>query len=425
MRSVFCLACVLLLSGCSVQGMFVKGNSLDSYKGTASLPEVHQVADGYAVKGTLHNHTNLSHAALTPQELVDVAKSRGVAVLGIAEHDSLEACWSGMFCFRNPSVQRMGYAAYLEQLAGLQRQNPDVIVLPGVEVSPYAWWSGFPPFLTLHDWDVHFTVYNVERPEVLGDMPVLGDRYPRCCSYERPSGMTRYQDFVKYINDAGGAVFLAHPSNFSRRKFYVAKAETPPHPEYAQLEELTGFAALPVGQMKPVAPGGIWDTTLSEYLEGKRKKPVWVVGDSDFHGGNQKLDAVVTWFYTAALDKGSVLSSMAGGRMVAVQGGAGEAVYVKEFSLTHPDEAIPRVMCGETVRDQKATTIRFALSRPLTGLAVRVIRNGSVIYNGDKFHFTFDDSAFLSRGEPGFYRVEATGDGGFVMVTNPVFRLPR
>lgn len=426
MRITLYLVCALLLSGCSVQGMFVKGNSLESYQGSAAAPEIHPVTGGYAVKASLHNHTNLSHAALTPQELVEVARSRGVAVLGIAEHDSLEACWSGIFCFRNPSVQRMGYAAYFEQLADLQRRNPDVIVLPGLEVSPYAWWSGFPPFLTLHDWDVHFTVYNIESADVLRDMPVLGDRYPRCCGYDKPGGIERYQEFVNYITGAGGVVFLAHPSSFSKRKFYVARAETPPHPEYAQLlQDLTGFAALPIGQKKPLQPGGIWDTARKDYLDGKRTRPVWIVGDADFHGGNQKLDSVVTWFYTAGLDKVSVLRSMAEGRMVAVQGGGGEAVWVKEFSLGAPDETSGRVMCGESVRDPMAATIRFVLSRPVPGLSVRLIRNGSVIYTSDQPDFTFDDSAFLSRGEPAFYRVEVTGDGGLLLATNPVFRLPR
>lgn len=426
MRSILYLLCALFLSGCSVQGMFIKGNGPESYKGSAAAPEIYPVTGGYAVKGSLHNHTNLSHAALTPQELVDVARSRGIAVLGIAEHDSLEACWSKIFCFRNPSVQRMGYVTYLEQLADLQRRNPDVMVLPGVEVSPYAWWSGFPPFLTLHDWDVHFTVYDLERADILADMPVLGDRYPRCCGYDKPSGIERYQEFVNYITGAGGVVFLAHPSNFSKRKFYVAGAETSPHPEYAQLlQDLTGFAALPIGQKKPLHPGGIWDLALKDYLYGKRARPVWIVGDADFHGGNQKLDDVVTWFYTAVLDKGSVLRSMAEGRMVAVQGGGGEAVWVKEFSLGALGESSGRVMCGESVRDPKATTVRFALNRQLPGLSVRLIRNGTVIHTSDQPEFIFDESAFLSGGEPAFYRVEVIEDGGFVLATNPIFRLPR
>ena len=423
MRGLVYLLCAIFLSGCSVQGLYVKGNSLDSYKGSAAAPEIYPVTGGYAVKAALHNHTNLSHAALTPQELVEVARSRGIAVLGIAEHDSLEACWSGLFCFRNPSVQRMGYAAYLAQMRDLQQQNPDVIVLPGLEVSPYAWWSGFPPLLTLRDWDVHFTVYNLESAEILDQMPIPGARYPRCCSYHELSGIGRYRDFVSYLTAAGGLVFQAHPESAARRRFYLVAAETAPHPEYAYLlQELTGFAALPAGTGKLLEPGGLWDSALAEYLAGKRPRPLWILGDADFHGADQKLDRVVTWLYTAGLDKADMLRAMAGGRMVAGRGGALDAVWVKEFALAAPDDPPGRVMCGESVRDPKATTLRFALSRSAPGLALKVIRNGSVIYSGDEPEVVLDESAFLAGEQSAFYRVEVSDAGGVLLVTNPVFR---
>lgn len=423
MRYFIGLLFALFLAGCSVQGMFVKGNSLDSYQGSASAAEIFPVPGGYAVKASLHNHTDLGHAALTPQELVEVARSRGIAVLGITEHDSLEVCWSGMFCFRDPSVQRMGYAAYLARMGDLQRQNPDVVVLPGLEVSPYAWWTGFPPFLTLHDWDVHFTVYSLEKADILEEMPIPGARYPRCCSYDKAGGVGRYQDFVSYVTAAGGLVFQAHPEKFAARSLYVAAAKTAPHPEYAyHLRDLSGFAALPSGSGKLLQPGGLWDAALAEYLSGKRSRPLWVVGDADFHGADQKLDQVVTWLYPGNLDKASVLRAMAEGRMVAAQGGPVEAVWVREFAVAAPDDPVARVMCGESVRDPKATRVRFALSRSVPGLSVRLIRNGSVIHTGKEPDFSVDDSAFLSREEPAFYRVEVTGAGGFLLVTNPVFR---
>jgi hypothetical protein len=168
--------------------------------------------------------------------------------------------------------------------------------------------------------------------------------------------------------------------------------------------------------------GGIWDSALSEYLDRKRAQPLWTLGDSDFHGAEQQLDAVVTWIYAQRADKAALVDAMARGRMVAVQGGGFPCLRVEEFALAAPGDQAGRVMCGETVRDPKATTVRFALSRSVPGLSVRLIRNGEVIFTTREGSFAFADSAFLAGHRQAYYRVEATGDGGIEVVTNPVFR---
>src|SRR5689334_22595585 len=140
MRPFFSLMLLGILSGCSVQGLQVKGKPLQNYLGSATAQEVYQTPSGLVMKAVLHVHTNLSHAALSPEEVVQVAKSRGVAVVAFAEHDNLEVCWGPLFCFRQHSVQRMGYEAYLSRMEAIQKDNPEVIVVPGLEISPYAWW---------------------------------------------------------------------------------------------------------------------------------------------------------------------------------------------------------------------------------------------------------------------------------------------
>jgi len=107
---------------------------------------------------------------------------------------------------------------------------------------------------------------------------------------------------------------------------------------------------------------------------------------------------------------------------VAVQGGGFPCLRVEEFALAAPGHQAGRVMCGETLRDPKATTVRFALSRPVPGLSVRLIRNGEVIFTTREGSFAFSDSAFLAGHRRAYYREEATGDGGIEVVTNPVFR---
>jgi len=411
-----------LWAGCAFQGLFAGRNALEFYQGQARGPEIYAVDGGYALKASVHNHTLWSHGALSADELAAVAKSRGIAVLAITEHDNLEACWGKVICFRDPSVVKMGYANYWQQMAALQQKNPDLVILPGMEVAPYAWWTGVPPWLRLHGWDVHFTVYNLTDAAACQGMPTLANHRLQPAHPRRNRGEKPYQQFVAYIADHGGLVFLAHPESKAVHRLAAAKTVTPPYPEYARdLLGLTGFAVLPSGRDRLLKPGGIWDQTLAEYLAGKRRAPIWVLGDADFHGGDQQLDQVLTWIYAAGQDEASVLAAMRQGRMVAVQGPELAGLRVTEFGLTRPNQEKARIMLGQVSGDPQATQVRFALSRPVAGMSARLIRNGEVIFTARETRFAYDDSAYLGQSQPASYRVEVRGEGDFLLVTNPVF----
>jgi hypothetical protein len=405
--------------------MFAGRNALEFYQGQARGPEIYPVDGGYALKASVHNHTTWSHGALSADELAAAAKSRGIAVLAINEHDALEACWHRVVCFRDPSVKKMGYANYLEQVQALQKANPDLVILPGLEVAPYSWWTGIPPWLRLHGWDIHFTVYDFTDVASWQGMPTAANHTLEPARPRRDRGETPYQQFVTYVADHGGLVFLAHPESGGYHRLATARTVTPPYPEYAHdLSGLTGFAVLPAGRDRLLKPGGIWDRTLAEYLAGERPAPIWVLGDSDFHGDDQQLDRVLTWIYSAGRDEASVLEAMRQGKMVAVQGSDLAGVWMTEFALVRPQEEKARVMLGQSVHDPQATQIRFALSRIVPGISARLLRNGEVIFTALESHFSYDDSTFLSQGKPAAYRVEVRGEGDFLLVTDPIFFRP-
>ena len=418
-------ATALLCSACVTQGLFAERRALSSYLGDAPRPEMHRTTDGWALKASLHNHTRWSHGALSAEELVQVARSNGVAVLAVTEHDLLEACYTRLLCFRDPSVVEMGYENYFSRMNALQQANPDLVLLPALEVTPYAYWRGFPPWIRLHGWNRHFTVYDLENPSSCAAMPTLGNQSRPRSYFQGDAGEEPYARFTRYVAEQGGMAFLAHPESQDSHIFLTARTDDDPYPEYAaDLPLVTGFAAFPAGHGELLEPGGIWDRVLMEYLDGERERPAWAIGDADFHGYDQSIDRTVTWIHAEAPTKEAVLAAMRNGRMAMFQGPDTRALWVTEFSLEPAGGETGAVMLGEVRSDPAAAELRFALSRDVPGLELRLIRNGEVVFTAEGRALRFDDSAFLKSGRPVYYRVEGTGDDGFLLATNPVFQRP-
>lgn len=418
-------AMALLLTGCVTQGLFAERGPMSRYLGDARSPEMHRTAEGWALKAALHTHTRWSHGALSAEELVQVARSNGVAVLAVTEHDLLEACYTRLFCFRDPSVVEMGYASYFSQMDELQRATPDLVLLPALEVTPYAYWRGFPPWLRLHGWNRHFTVYDLDDPSSCATMPTLGNQDRPRSYFQGDRGDETYARFTRHVAEHGGMTFLAHPESEDSYLFLTARTDDDPYPEFAaELPGVTGFAALPSGRGKLLEAGGIWDQVLMEYLRGERDVPVWAIGDADFHGDEQSIDRTVTWIHAEAPTEEAVLAAMRDGRMATFQGPDTRALWVTEFSLrvAGAEAGAGAVMLGQVTRDSAAVELHFGLSRDVPGLELRLIRNGEVISTAAGRELRFDDSAFLARGDPAYYRVEGTGDDGFLLATNPLFR---
>jgi hypothetical protein len=422
-QALLVAAAALLGTGCVTQGLFAERGPMSRYLGDAPMPERVRTAEGWALKAALHTHTRWSHGALSAEELVRVARSNGVAVLAVTEHDLLEACYTRLFCFRDPSVVEMGYASYFSRMAELQQASPDVVLLPALEVTPHAYWRGFPPWLRLHGWNRHFTVYDLDDPASWATMPTLGNQDRPRSYFQGDRGDETYARFTRHVAEHGGMTFLAHPESRNSHHFLTARTDDDPYPEFAaELPGVTGFAAFPAGHGELLEAGGIWDQVLMEYLRGERDLPVWAIGDADFHGDEQSIDRTVTWIHAEAPTQEAVLGAMRGGRMATFQGPDTRALWVTEFSLRPPGSGAGAVMLGQTTRDPAAVEIRFGLSRDVPGLELRLIRNGEVIATGAGRELRFDDSAFLERGGPAYYRVEGTGDGGFLLATNPIFR---
>jgi hypothetical protein len=133
----------------------------------------------------IHLHTTLSDGAAVPVDLARAARAAGVDALVITDHYLEKVSYApwpvgnviGLSLSR-PSVVSGGLDRYLETLSAAEREVPGVLLLPGLEVSPYARWTGslLGRTLALEGWHRHLLVIGIEDPRELRDLPVVSNR---------------------------------------------------------------------------------------------------------------------------------------------------------------------------------------------------------------------------------------------------------
>ncbi len=366
---------------------------------------------GYIVaRASLHNHTTLSDGCRSPEDLLDLAQAQGMAILAYTDHREGKICVGKAVCLQIGGVEKIGYDAYYKRLRSIQSQaaERDMIVLKGVEVSPpWLYNYGRFPNIVVGGQHRHFTVYDIEDPSILADMParrevkITPEPYP---------GDAPYQDFVDYIVEAGGIVHAVHVE--SGRDQWIATAHfVTAAPVYdLHLDRVTGFSVLPSAwRERTGGPGGLWDSTLLEYQAGMRDAPLWASADADYHGPSGSLANATTLFYMREFTESEVYRCMREGRMVALQGEAFQDVFVSKWSVSGeggPDEA---VMSGRSIIITGTPRIDFSLNVEVGGVKARLIRNGVAIREFEGVGFSYLDEEAGESAEPAYYRVELVG----------------
>jgi len=184
--------------------------------GMSQTPErtsIYRHGDWIIARASLHNHTVYSDGCRTPEDLLELARVQGMAILAYTDHREGKICMgkNKLVCAQTGGVESVGYHAYYDHLEKIQEKarEQDMIVTKGVEVSsPYFFNNGKFPSIVLRGQFKHFTVYSIQDPQVLADMPVS-----REISIFKPQpipGDTPYQEFVDYIIGKGGIVHAVH-----------------------------------------------------------------------------------------------------------------------------------------------------------------------------------------------------------------------
>lgn len=372
------------------------------------------------LRGVIHVQTCFDGAgSLCLPELVGLARQKGLEVIVTADHD-LQAMEYGLFPLRNlikrretrPSVLSIGPEKFLDQIAQANQSQTDVLVIPGVQSSPFYYWSGTPwdNNLTAHDFHKELLLVGMTRPEDYEGLPLLhrgfatdhiAARLPRWLvfwaalalalalmrhkgiwtyptailavaslvliieghpfhssafdPYHGDRGTVPHQAVIDHVNRAGGLAFWLHPeSAFAVQgvKLGPVRLQTDRHPQdLIATDHYTGFEAVYGDTTTAELPGRHWDEALGRYCRGQRDRPVWAIAGADFHGrpGEDPIDTYQTAFWAKDKTLSAILEAMANGRMAAVLKGSAGTLRIDRFAVGNGQDGASATMGGQLV----------------------------------------------------------------------------
>ena len=149
---------------------------------TTGLDENAFAGEYMQLSGVIHVHSTFSSGKYSIGELVSRAEGKGLEVLLVT--DTYQAVIQyGLFPLHNlikkreerRSVMTAGPENYLAEIERLNRQQQSVIIIPGVESSPFYYWTGSPfgKELTAHDFHKDLLIVGMSNPEDYYNLPSL------------------------------------------------------------------------------------------------------------------------------------------------------------------------------------------------------------------------------------------------------------
>ena len=140
--------------------------------------------DRQQLLATMHVHSTASTGELTVEALAERAEQLGLDVLILTDNFSLRyeyGLWPLPGILRQqihfPSVLEYGIERYVDEIAAAQSHHPKLIILPGVEVAPYYYWTGslWGRTLTMHNAQRNLLVLGLTKPEDYRSLPASGN----------------------------------------------------------------------------------------------------------------------------------------------------------------------------------------------------------------------------------------------------------
>ncbi|MBL7190505.1 hypothetical protein ISS30_02330 [bacterium] len=139
----------------------------------------------------IHFDSNISGGYFKPAQLAEFAEDFDFDAIIFADHDRMTVEY-GVFPLRKllkkketrEAVDTYGFDNYIYTLDSLDRQYPNLTVIPGLEIGPYYYWTGSPisKDLALNNWHQHMMVFGLESSEDYAGIPTTsakqrGDYY--------------------------------------------------------------------------------------------------------------------------------------------------------------------------------------------------------------------------------------------------------
>ena len=132
--------------------------------------------------GVVHVHTTYSSGRYSIEELIAKADEKKLGALVLTDHDQVVMEY-GLFPLRHlikkreerKSVIQAGPEVYLSDIERLNARQKSVIIIPGVQTSPFYYWGGNPfgRGLTAHDFRKELLLIGLSAPDDYFNLPRL------------------------------------------------------------------------------------------------------------------------------------------------------------------------------------------------------------------------------------------------------------
>jgi hypothetical protein len=334
------------------------------------------------ISAAIHIQSDISDGQYSFAQIVKIAKEKNIKVL-IFTDTALRRWEYGIRPLENivkkrieqGSVFRFGIGNYLNALEDVQKNNPDVIIIPAVEVVPFYYWEGnfLNKGLTLHNWHKQLIVIGLRNEKDYRYLPIIANysllplhrrnlqrlwplmfiflgilviifssnrrnsrrwgwifliiggvflinnlrfNISRFDAYHGDQKTKPYQDLINYVNNKGGLVFWVHPEVENIDRVIGVNVSTPAYKnDLLYTYNYTGSAVLFDDNRSLARAGEIWDKILLDYCRGRRMQPVWAIATIDYHGDKQDISKLQTILLLQDLNEMEVMRALKNGRM--------------------------------------------------------------------------------------------------------------
>jgi len=451
--------------------------------------------------GIINVSTDVSDGNYSIEEISSLAEKKDLPIIIITDHFLLKVEY-GIFPFQRivkrkvnrNSILTYGIEKYLSEIEKINKNHPSVLLVPGVKVTPFYYWSGslFKKNLTLNDYHKEMLIFGLEEKDIR-ELPVIGN-YPfkfsaksffqlllfflifisgiflikvkkkkkvsfakisfiktihpyrkigifiilissviffnifHLFQFDQYHGNQKdkpYQNLIDYVLSKNGLIFWSAPEVKSVEKINSIQLLTLPYSSsLINTFNYTGFACFYEGYREVGGPSGIWDKLLIEYCEGKRGKPIWTIGEIDYHGEKDKeIDEVQTVFLLPKFDKDSVMQALKNGKCYALW-------RTKEYSLVLDKISMEidgkNVFMGDEITasgNMKINCRIISSNKEAKPVKIKIIKNGDIVKIFESFtpiDVKFIDSK-VEKNKKVYYRIDIEGDYPHRIFTNPVF----
>jgi hypothetical protein len=129
--------------------------------------------------------SKISDGQYSIPEIIKICRSQKIKVIIICDRDLMR--WEyGVGPLRNilkkkvedSSILKYGARRYWDEFNKIKNDNPDLVVIPGVESAPFYYWNGdlFQSNLEIRDWHKHLISIGLNEAKDLEYLPVIGNK---------------------------------------------------------------------------------------------------------------------------------------------------------------------------------------------------------------------------------------------------------